>query len=317
MSGWMLQYTRTRPGFVNRTRARGAVAVEAEVELAAGGAAEDVVEHLVHVRERHQRALRDGDDVRREALLGGRHGRRGSRASGRQTADPHHAAASPASSRHRGPPARPCRRAQRVAGASGAWAPAGAPAASRRPGPPRRAESSRRLATFRNRPLGHRRMVARWDLLRKLLFGRELWPAGLRVQYGSGAPAGFASSLFSRPRHLIVREVLANGLTLLTESMPHVRSVAIGVWLKRGSRHEGDGSPGISHFIEHMVFKGTKHRSAELIAAAGGLDRRPHGRVHGQGVRVLPPEGARRAPAAGRGHPGRHRAQPALRSRSR
>src|SRR5205814_8430632 len=50
-------------------------------------------------------------------------------------------------------------------------------------------------------------------------------------------------------------------------SMPHVRSVAIGVWLKRGSRHEGEDKSGISHFIEHMVFKGTKNRSAEMIAA--------------------------------------------------
>src|SRR5258708_19026292 len=48
--------------------------------------------------------------------------------------------------------------------------------------------------------------------------------------------------------------------------MPHVRSVAIGVWLKRGSRHESDAQSGISHFIEHMVFKGTKNRSAEKIA---------------------------------------------------
>ena len=66
---------------------------------------------------------------------------------------------------------------------------------------------------------------------------------------------------------MIVREILPNGLTLLTESMPHVRSVAIGVWLKRGSRHEKVGVSGISHFIEHMVFKGTAHRSAEVIAA--------------------------------------------------
>jgi predicted Zn-dependent peptidase len=49
--------------------------------------------------------------------------------------------------------------------------------------------------------------------------------------------------------------------------MPHVRSVAIGVWLKRGSRHETPAQTGISHFIEHMVFKGTKNRSAEVIAA--------------------------------------------------
>ena len=66
---------------------------------------------------------------------------------------------------------------------------------------------------------------------------------------------------------MIVKEVLPNGLTLVTESMPHVRSVAIGVWLKRGSRHEKSAQTGISHFIEHMVFKGTKNRTAERIAA--------------------------------------------------
>jgi predicted Zn-dependent peptidase len=49
--------------------------------------------------------------------------------------------------------------------------------------------------------------------------------------------------------------------------MPHVRSVAIGVWLKQGSRHETPEQAGISHFIEHMVFKGTRNRSAELIAS--------------------------------------------------
>src|SRR4030095_4397447 len=66
---------------------------------------------------------------------------------------------------------------------------------------------------------------------------------------------------------MIVKEILENGLTLLTETMPHVRSVAIGVWLKRGSRHQTPGRAGTSHFIEHMVFKGTKNRSAETIAA--------------------------------------------------
>jgi predicted Zn-dependent peptidase len=66
---------------------------------------------------------------------------------------------------------------------------------------------------------------------------------------------------------MIVKEVLENGLTLLTERMPHVRSVAVGVWLKRGSRHETPEQTGISHFIEHMVFKGTKNRTAERIAA--------------------------------------------------
>src|SRR6059036_3574031 len=66
---------------------------------------------------------------------------------------------------------------------------------------------------------------------------------------------------------MIVKEILPNGIILLTEAMPHVRSVAVGVWLKRGSRHETPIQSGISHFIEHMVFKGTKNRSAEVIAA--------------------------------------------------
>jgi predicted Zn-dependent peptidase len=65
---------------------------------------------------------------------------------------------------------------------------------------------------------------------------------------------------------MIVKESLDNGLTLITESVPGVRSVAVGVWLKRGSRHERPEQSGISHFIEHMVFKGTKSRSAERIA---------------------------------------------------
>src|SRR5438552_12240814 len=66
---------------------------------------------------------------------------------------------------------------------------------------------------------------------------------------------------------MIVKEILPNGITLLTEAMPDVRSVAVGVWLKRGSRHATPIQSGISHFIEHMVFKGTKSRSAERIAA--------------------------------------------------
>src|SRR5437879_12660880 len=50
--------------------------------------------------------------------------------------------------------------------------------------------------------------------------------------------------------------------------MPAVRSVSIGIWLKTGSRRETESENGISHFLEHMVFKGTKHRSAEEIARA-------------------------------------------------
>jgi len=64
----------------------------------------------------------------------------------------------------------------------------------------------------------------------------------------------------------IRRTVLANGVRLATERMPHVRSVAVGIWLTRGSRHEPADHPGIAHFVEHMLFKGTPGRSAEEIA---------------------------------------------------
>jgi predicted Zn-dependent peptidase len=66
----------------------------------------------------------------------------------------------------------------------------------------------------------------------------------------------------------IVRDVLDNGLRILTERMTHVRSVSIGVWLTRGSRHESADRSGIAHFVEHMLFKGTDSRSAEDIAQA-------------------------------------------------
>ncbi len=65
---------------------------------------------------------------------------------------------------------------------------------------------------------------------------------------------------------MIRKEILDNGLTILTESMPHVRSVSLGVWLRTGSRHESARVNGISHFIEHLVFKGTERRSAREIA---------------------------------------------------
>jgi predicted Zn-dependent peptidase len=62
------------------------------------------------------------------------------------------------------------------------------------------------------------------------------------------------------------KKVLANGLTVLLETMPHVRSVAIGVWIRRGSRHEPKHESGLAHFLEHMLFKGTESRSQAEIA---------------------------------------------------
>jgi predicted Zn-dependent peptidase len=70
---------------------------------------------------------------------------------------------------------------------------------------------------------------------------------------------------------------LPNGLLVLTESMPHLRSIAMGCWIDCGSRDESPETNGISHFIEHMVFKGTTTRSAsqfarEVDAIGGNLD---------------------------------------------
>jgi predicted Zn-dependent peptidase len=62
------------------------------------------------------------------------------------------------------------------------------------------------------------------------------------------------------------RTVLPSGLIVLTERMEYMRSVAMGVWIKSGSRCEPAESNGISHFVEHMLFKGTRSRSAQQIA---------------------------------------------------
>jgi predicted Zn-dependent peptidase len=64
------------------------------------------------------------------------------------------------------------------------------------------------------------------------------------------------------------KTILPNGIRLVSEWIPHVRSVAVGVWVDTGSRHEPVQRGGISHFIEHLVFKGTESRSAEDIARA-------------------------------------------------
>jgi len=59
---------------------------------------------------------------------------------------------------------------------------------------------------------------------------------------------------------------LENGLTVVTDSMPHLESAALGVWIKSGSRNETQNQHGIAHLLEHMAFKGTKKRTALQIA---------------------------------------------------
>jgi predicted Zn-dependent peptidase len=67
---------------------------------------------------------------------------------------------------------------------------------------------------------------------------------------------------------------LPNGLHVLTHNMPHLESVALGIWIKAGARDENPEENGVAHFLEHMAFKGTKRRSAQDIAeeieSAGG-----------------------------------------------
>ena len=66
----------------------------------------------------------------------------------------------------------------------------------------------------------------------------------------------------------IKKKEMKNGLVVLSEAMPHLRSVSLGVWIKCGSRFEDPRLSGISHFLEHLLFKGTATRSTEEIAIA-------------------------------------------------
>jgi predicted Zn-dependent peptidase len=80
------------------------------------------------------------------------------------------------------------------------------------------------------------------------------------------APTPRPTSSTTHPARNIRRTVLPNGMLVLTESMPHMRSVSMGAWVNSGSRDEPAEENGLSHFVEHMVFKGTTTRSAQDIA---------------------------------------------------
>jgi predicted Zn-dependent peptidase len=62
------------------------------------------------------------------------------------------------------------------------------------------------------------------------------------------------------------KTILDNGVRIVSMNMPHVRSVSMGVWVHVGARDETDAESGLSHFIEHMIFKGTVRRTAFQIA---------------------------------------------------
>jgi len=91
---------------------------------------------------------------------------------------------------------------------------------------------------------------------------------------------------------------LANGLTILTEHMPGLRSVSFGIWVRRGSRHETPALNGICHFIEHSLFKGTQRRTAHQIAEesdrlGGHLDAYTTHEMIGFAMKVVDTEMAR------------------------
>src|SRR6478736_3477451 len=74
---------------------------------------------------------------------------------------------------------------------------------------------------------------------------------------------------------MILKNVLPNGLRVISEPMPAVVSSTIGIWVENGSRYETPSQNGVSHFIEHLLFKGTRKRTAAQIAeqidAVGGV----------------------------------------------
>ena len=82
--------------------------------------------------------------------------------------------------------------------------------------------------------------------------------------------------VFKGDEENIRKDVLDNGLTILTERIEHLRSVSLGIWLKKGSRDESPSDAGVYHFIEHMLFKGTKKRStyeiAQIMDSIGGFN---------------------------------------------
>ena len=67
---------------------------------------------------------------------------------------------------------------------------------------------------------------------------------------------------------MYVKRILPNGVRLITERIDNMRTVSVGIWVGNGSRYEPAELGGVSHFIEHMIFKGTEKRSARHIAIA-------------------------------------------------
>src|ERR1700751_618306 len=92
----------------------------------------------------------------------------------------------------------------------------------------------------------------------------------------------------------VSQTVLPGGLRVVTESLPSVRSVALGIWVGVGSRDEDQAHAGATHYLEHLLFKGTRQRSALDISAAmrrggGELNAFPGRGYTGSSARWLDP----------------------------
>src|SRR6201999_3092432 len=84
-------------------------------------------------------------------------------------------------------------------------------------------------------------------------------------------------SPMSTPESTVRRTVLPGGLRVVTEFLPSIRSVALGIWVGVGSRDEDEFHAGATHYLEHLLFKGTRKRtaleiSAEMDAVGGELN---------------------------------------------
>ena len=95
-------------------------------------------------------------------------------------------------------------------------------------------------------------------------------------------------------RALFRRTDSPNGLVVVTERLPGVRSAAVGTWVRAASGHESRGAMGVSHLLEHMVFKGTERRTARDIALALEVTRRLARCVHRARAHLVPGARARR-----------------------
>ena len=89
------------------------------------------------------------------------------------------------------------------------------------------------------------------------------------------------------------RRVLGNSSVLLSEPTPGVHGVSLGLWIRSGTRHENPAEGGISHLLEHMVFKGSSRRSAfelsrDMEALGGSLDAFTTKEMTAYTIRVLP-----------------------------